>query len=290
MEPYLNEESTDNEFMLYLNLGIAQRERKAVGDHIRIKIAGSKERGLWMGGNPPLGYDIREKKLIINEEEAKVIEHMFARFMELKSVTALVKEINSQGYRTKRFQAKSGNFHGGEEFKKATVRRIITNPTYIGKVRHHEKHYQGQHKGVIKEGIWCRAQELIENRPFRAIKYQEALLKSVIRCQRCNVSMTPTYTKKKNKHYRYYVCSNHLRGKYCPSMNRTVAAGEVERIVIERIKYLLEKERLGMIWDHLFPVKQEEMIKKLTKSVWVGERGIEICISSEGLQEVKDAA
>ncbi|MBD0392276.1 recombinase family protein, partial [Wolbachia endosymbiont of Pentalonia nigronervosa] len=237
MEPYLNEESTDNEFMLYLNLGIAQRERKAVGDHIRIKIAGSKERGLWMGGAVPLGYDAKEKKLIINEEEAKVVKHIFERFIELKSVAAVAKEINRQGYRVKERKVKSGKIYGGGEFKKATVRGIITNFTYIGKIKYKEKCYPGQHEGIIDEELWNKVEEIRRTRQAKyALRYEEMLLKGVIRCHSCNVSMAGTHTRKRNKSYRYYVCRNHIRGMHCQSSNRTIAAGEVEKYVIEEVR------------------------------------------------------
>ncbi|WCR53879.1 MAG: DNA-invertase hin [Wolbachia endosymbiont of Ctenocephalides orientis wCori] len=208
----INTTTSIGRLILNVLLSFAQFEREITIDRVKDKIAISKEKGLRMGGSPPLGYDIQEKKLIINIEEAKVIEHMFERFIALKSLTALARELNSHGYRTKRFQAKSGRMHGGEEFKKATLRRMITNPIYTGKIRHHDKHYKGQHEGIIGEEKWNAVQELIESRPLRIARYQDALLKSVIRCQICNVSMTPTHTKKKNKRYRYYVCSNHLRG------------------------------------------------------------------------------
>ncbi|APR97875.1 recombinase family protein [Wolbachia endosymbiont of Folsomia candida] len=303
-EPYLNEESTDNEFMLYLNLGIAQRERKAVGDHIRIKIAGSKQRGIWMGGVVPLGYDAKEKKLIINEEEATVVKHIFERFIELKSMAAVAKELNSQGYRVKERKVKSGKTYGGGEFKKATVRGIITNSTYIGKVKYKEKCYPGQHQAIIDEELWNKAQKIIRTRQAKyVLKYEEMLLKGVIRCHSCNVSMAATHTRKRNKSYRYYVCRNHVRGIHCPSSNRTIAAGEVEKYVIEEIRYLLANseqaltdinetkrlKELGEMWSNLFPVKQQEIIKQLVKTVWIRDDGIELSVKVKDLQELSYA-
>jgi site-specific DNA recombinase len=95
-----------------------QFERETIIDRILNKIATSKQEGLWMGGNPPLGYDTKEKELISNEEEAKVIRHIYERYMELKSMAALSRELNNQGYRTKRFQARSGKVYGGEYLKR----------------------------------------------------------------------------------------------------------------------------------------------------------------------------
>ncbi|MBS9529960.1 recombinase family protein [Wolbachia endosymbiont of Rhagoletis cerasi] len=255
--------------------GAAQLEREMIVERVKNKIATSKEQGLWMGGNVPLGYDVKEKELIINEKEAKVIKHIFERYMELKSMAGLARELNSQGYRTK---AKS------DIFKKATVRRIITNPVYMGKTRHYEKQYEGKHEAIIEEEKWQKAQELIKNQPYRGKKYEEALLKGMIRCRCCKVNMTLTYSKKENKRYRYYICNNHLRGKDCGSINRTVVAGEVEKEVMKRAECLYENWEKGAKkekWENLSFREQKEAVKKLIKVVWVREEGVEVCSESE---------
>ncbi len=246
--------------------GAAQLEREMIVERVKNKIATSKEQGLWMGGNPPLGYDVKEKELIINEKEAKIIKHIFERYMELKSMAELARELNREGYRTK---AKS------DIFKKATVRRIITNPIYMGKIRHYEKQYKGKHEAIIEEEKWQKAQELISNQPHRKAKYEEALLKGIIKCKSCDVNMTLTYSKKENKRYRYYVCNNHLRGKNCESVNRTIVAGEIEKEVMKRAECLYgDGENLSFR-------EQKEAMKKLIKGVMVKEDGIEVCSESE---------
>ncbi|WP_341812720.1 recombinase family protein [Wolbachia endosymbiont (group A) of Eristalinus aeneus] len=249
--------------------GAAQLEREMIVERVKNKIATSKEQGLWMGGNPPLGYDVKEKELIINEKEAKIIKHIFERYMELKSMAELARELNREGYRTK---AKS------DIFKKATVRRIITNPIYMGKIRHYEKQYKGKHEAIIEEEKWQKAQELIKDQPYRKAKYEEALLKGIIKCKSCDVNMTLTYSKKENKRYRYYVCNNHLRGKDCESENRNVIAGEVEKEVMMKTEQLYEnwKEKTEEKWENLSFGKQKEVVRKLIKRVMVKEDGIEV--------------
>ncbi|WP_341816932.1 recombinase family protein [Wolbachia endosymbiont (group A) of Agelastica alni] len=253
--------------------GAAQLEREMIVERVKNKIATSKEQGLWMGGTLPLGYDVKDKELIINEKEAKTVKHIFERYMELKSMAGLARELNSQGYRTK---ARS------DIFKKATVRRIITNPIYMGKIRHYEKQYKGKHEAIIEEEKWQKAQELIKNQPYRGVKYEEALLKGMIRCRCCKVNMTLTYSKKENKRYRYYICNNHLRGKDCGSVNRTVVAGEVEKEVMKRAERLYENlEEKAEEWKNLSFGKQKEEVKKLIKTVWMREDGIDVCSESE---------
>ncbi len=252
--------------------GAAQLEREMIVERVKNKIATSKEQGLWMGGTLPLGYDVKDKELIINEKEAKTVKHIFERYLELKSMAELARELNNQGYRTK-----------SDIFKKATVRRIITNPIYLGKIRHYEKQYEGKHEAIIEEEKWQKAQELIKNQPYRKAKYEEALLRGIIKCKSCSVNMTLTYSKKENKRYRYYICNNHLRGKSCESINRTVVAGKVEKEVMKRAEDLYEKwEKRGeREWKNLSFGKQKEVVKKLIRTVLVKEDGIEVHSGSE---------
>ncbi len=252
--------------------GAAQLEREMIVERVKNKIATSKEQGLWMGGTLPLGYDVKDTELIINEKEAKTVKHIFERYVELKSMAELARELNREGYRIR-----------SDIFKKATVRRIITNPIYMGKIRHYEKEYEGKHEAIIKEEKWQKAQELIKNQPYRKARYEEALLKGIIKCKSCDVNMTLTYSKKENKRYRYYICNNHLRGKNCESINRTIVAGEVEKEVIMKTEQLYEngKEKTEEKWKNLSFGKQKEVVKKLIKKVMVREDGIEVSSESE---------
>ncbi|WP_264330995.1 recombinase family protein [Wolbachia endosymbiont (group B) of Erebia ligea] len=251
--------------------GAAQLEREMIVERVKNKIATSKEQGLWMGGTLPFGYDVKDKELIINEKEAKIVRHIFERYLELKSMAELARELNSQGYRTK-----------SDIFKKATVRRIITNPIYMGKIKHYEKEYEGKHDAIIEEEKWQKAQELIKNQPYRKAKYEEALLKGIIRCKSCGVNMTLTYAKKENKRYRYYVCNNHLRGKNCESVNRTIVAGEIEKEAMNKAGDLYENwGEKAEEWKKLSFGKQKEVVKKLIKKVMVKGDGIEVHFESE---------
>ncbi|WP_425384679.1 recombinase family protein [Wolbachia endosymbiont (group A) of Sturmia bella] len=251
--------------------GAAQLEREMIVERVKNKIATSKEQGLWMGGTLPLGYDAKDKELIINEKEAKLVKHIFERYIELKSMAELARELNSQGYRTK-----------SDIFKKATVRRIITNPIYMGKIRHYEKEYEGKHEAIIEEEKWQKAQELIRNQPYRKAKYEEALLRGIIKCKSCDVNMTLTYSKKENKRYRYYICNNHLRGKNCESVNRTVVAGEIEKEVMGKTEQLYEKwGEKAEEWKNLSFGRQKEVVKKLIKGVMVKEDEIEVCLEDK---------
>ncbi|WP_143688921.1 recombinase family protein [Wolbachia endosymbiont of Laodelphax striatellus] len=249
--------------------GAAQLEREMIVERVKNKIATSKEQGLWMGGTLPLGYDVKDKELIINEKEAKLVKHIFERYIELKSMAELARELNREGYRIR-----------SDIFKKATVRRIITNPIYMGKIRHYEKQYKGKHEAIIEEENWQKAQELIKNQPYQGKKYEEALLKGIIKCKSCDVNMILTYAKKENKRYRYYVCNNHLRGKSCASKSRNIVAGEVEKEVMKRAEHLYKNwQEKAEEWEELSFGKQKEVVKNLINGVMVRDDGI--VVSSE---------
>ncbi len=147
----------------------------------------------------------------------------------------------------------------------------------MGKIKHYEKEYEGKHEAIIEEEKWQKAQELIKNQPYRKAKYEEALLRGIIKCKICNVNMTLTYSKKENKRYRYYICNNHLRGKGCESGSRNVIAGEVEKEVMKKAEQLYEKwGEKAEEWENLSFGKQKEVVKKLIKGVMVREDGIEV--------------
>ncbi|WP_038537115.1 recombinase zinc ribbon domain-containing protein, partial [Wolbachia endosymbiont of Culex molestus] len=129
---------------------------------------------------------------------------------------------------------------------------------------------------------WQKAQELIRNQPYRKAKYEEALLRGIIKCKSCDVNMTLTYAKKENKRYRYYVCNNHLRGKGCESENRNVIAGEVEKEVMRKTEQLYGKlGEKAEEWKNLSFGKQKEVVKKLIKGVMVREDGIEVSLEDK---------
>lgn len=293
----LNTENSLGRLMLNVILSFAQFEREIAGDRIRDKIDTSKKKGLWMGGAIPLGYDVKDKKLVINEEEEKTVEYIFESFIELKSIIAVTKKLNTKGYRTKE----------GEEFKRATVKRILTNATYIGKVRHKDTLYEGQHEGIIDEKLWNKVKEKIKTREYIKAKREPALLKGLIRCYECDTSMKPTHAKKKNREYRYYVCGNHIRGKGCTAKDQTIAAGEIEQVIMKQVTVIMKNDefieraikkgrkialetlrKIGSSWENIFPIEQQNIMKQVIKTIWLKENGITIEINNGGLKSLVD--
>ena len=163
----------------------------------------------------------------------------------LASATHLAKELNNDGYRSKQFTAKTGKDIGGARFTKANLRRTLVNPVYKGFVAHKDAVYEG----ILEPAFFDEVQRVFEKCPHirgrESASKDQALLKNLIRCQVCDVSMTPTYTKKKDKRYRYYACSNHLRGKSCTSHHKTIASNEVDEFIAKHVRTFLKTPQVS---------------------------------------------
>jgi site-specific DNA recombinase len=117
---------------LNILLSFAQFEREVIGERIRDKFAASRAKGMWMGGIPPLGYDVSDRKLVVNPAEADLVRLIFRRFLDLGSALLLIRELNAQCYRTKSWTTQAGTFREGRPFDKGTLYKILRNRTYLG--------------------------------------------------------------------------------------------------------------------------------------------------------------
>src|SRR5262249_21885633 len=135
--------------MLNVLLSFAQFEREVTGERIRDKIAASKKKGLWMGGTPPLGYEARERKLVVNETEAALVQHIFRRYIELGTVNKLMAALQAEGHRTRRYTSRSCRTFGGRTFSRGHLYRILSNRSYRGEIVHKDAAYPGEHQAII---------------------------------------------------------------------------------------------------------------------------------------------
>lgn len=151
---------------LNMLLSFAQFEREVSAERVRDKIAASKAKGLWMGGIPPLGYDIKDRQLIPNEQEKTLVNLIFTKYLEMGNMFTTAHWLNEHGYHSKTWVPSCGKSRGGRPFQKSGIQRILTNPVYIGKVAHHAKNkiYQGKHEAIVPKEIWGQAQEFIRRR------------------------------------------------------------------------------------------------------------------------------
>lgn len=214
-------------------LSFAQFEREVGAERVRDKIASSKKKGIWMGGVVPLGYDARNRKLIVNEAEADTVRRIFDLYLELKSVVLLVEQLRQLDIRSKHYVGRSGREHGGNQFSRGALYTLLRNVIYVGDSAHKGERYPGRHDAIIDTEIFDRVQRsLADNRVkrrHRADAARPSLLAGILHDERGD-RMTPSHTTRKSRRFRYYV-SRQGRG---PSRFR-VPAREIERAVMKML-------------------------------------------------------
>jgi len=245
---------------LNILLSFAQFEREVIAERIRDKIAAEKRRGKYLGGMPPLGYDVdRDRKLLlVNQEEASLVRRIFRRYLQLGSVVALIKELNAAGHKTKSWTTKKGVHRPGVPWNKNHVYRLLTNPTYIGLIKHKDKTYPGRHEAIIEKSLWDQVQvSLNDNGGHRARanatrSKTPAMLKGIIKCGHCGTAMGVTFTKKRDRTYRYYLCGHANKNGYDSCPVRSIPAGDIENAVMLQVRRIFQApeilvEALGAI-------------------------------------------
>src|SRR5260370_4156938 len=140
-------------------LSFAQFEREVTGERIREKIAASKKKGMWMGGMPPLGYQVRDHKLVIVPGEADTVRHIFRRYLALGSVRLLKEELQTQRILSKQWTSTSGRSWGGKPIARGALYLMLQNRIYRGEIVHKDKHYPGEHDAIIEPELWDAVQE-----------------------------------------------------------------------------------------------------------------------------------
>ena len=189
-------------------LSFAQFEREVIGERIRDKIAASKKKGMWMGGVPPLGYRVQDRKLVIIDSEAEIVRSIFRRYAELGSVRLLKAELEAQGSKSKSWTSAAGRVIGGKPFSRGALYLMLRNRIYRGEIVHKGQSHPGEHPPIIDQPLWDAVQmQLAGNTAERnsgTRTHQPSLLAGML-FDRDGNRMTPSYAVKKGTRYRYYV-------------------------------------------------------------------------------------
>ncbi len=293
---------------LNILLSFAQFEREVIGERIRDKFAASRKRGMWMGGFVPMGYDVSDRKLLINEAEAITVRHMFRRFVELGSATTLTRELVAGGVLNKR----------GKPIDKGFLYKLFRNRLYLGEAVHKGTSYPGEHDAIIDQPLWDQVHAiLLESPRQRAANTRTetpALLKGLIFTER-GIAMTPTATKKGSRHYRYYTSMDAIRNRAGEGTDGFVRlnAGMVETAVVQHIRSLLRAPEIVAraveaarrtdpdidehevvtalsgfdgLWESLFPAEQARIARLLIERITVSSDGMAVDLRTEGLGSV----
>jgi DNA invertase Pin-like site-specific DNA recombinase len=288
---------------LNILLSFAQYEREIIGERVRDKIAASKARGMWMGGPVPLGYDVRDRKLVVNETEAATVRSVFEAFAAIGSATQLVPALRAEGLLTKL----------GRPFDKGAIYKTLNLRTYLGVVTHQGKVYPGEHQAIVPQDLWDRAHDIMRESPRvranEARRQTPALLRGLI-FGPDGRALSPTHTRRRGKLYTYYVSQAVLKGTDDGCTVRRISAGEIEAAVMDQVRALLCQpevvigtwraaqaeapdltetetrealEQLDPLWEELFPAEQARIVRSLVERVDVSPAGADIRLRLDGL-------
>jgi site-specific DNA recombinase len=205
------------------------------GERIRDKVAASKQKGMWMGGLVPLGYDVIDRRLVVNQLEAQTVLEIFRRYIELGSVRLLMEDLNRRGLRSKVRVARNGKRSGGNSFFRGALYSLLSNPIYIGEIRHKKVHHPGLHPPIVDRDLWDATQLLLRSRAAprspRATKSAPSSLTGKL-FDESGQSLTPSHAVKGERRYRYYVSRNLIREtRDSGARGWRLPASEIERTV-----------------------------------------------------------
>ncbi|MEG3155705.1 recombinase family protein [Sphingomonas sp. RB1R13] len=251
----LNSTTSMGRLTLNVLLSFAQFEREVTGERIRDKIAASKKKGMFMGGPVPVGYDVHERKLLINEADAATVRHIFTRYVALGSGRELIEELRADGYRTK-LRQQGTRVVGGIPFHRGMLFHILGNPIYIGRVAHKGVEHEGEHHAIIDPELWTQVQQLIANNRVSRGRTRNSdhtsLLAGIIRDGHGR-RMSPSHAVKAGKRYRYYVThSAELRTGEPPAWR--MPAPDVEAAVTDRlVRYFRDYREVATLAEPASP-------------------------------------
>lgn len=219
-------------------LSFAQFEREVTGERIRDKIAASKRKGMWMGGTVPLGYDLRDRQLVVNPTEAEQVRLIYRLYLELKCVHQLKRELDRRGMVSKVRVSQTGTQTGGVRFFRGALYCLLKNRLYRGEIAYRGAIYPGQHEAIVPSGLWDAVQALLaaNNQAKRTGVYAKdpSLLTGLLYDDRGH-RLTPIHTIRRGIRYRYYVSQAAFR-------NRTEPQGKVCRLPAQDIEQQVTRQ------------------------------------------------
>ena len=238
-----NTTSSMGRLTLNVLLSFAQFEREVTGERIRDKIAASKRRGMWMGGTVALGYDVSDHRLVINPAEAETVKGIFQRYLELRSVRLLKDDLDRRGIISKIRLSRNGNRSGGKAFSRGALYELLSNPVYIGEIRHRKERHPGQHEPIMDRELWERAQRQLRDQAARCTTRATKAGPSPLAGKLFDEDGECLYVAgaaKGERRYRYYVSRHLVTGSADRVRNGWRLSGpEIERTVAVAARQLL---------------------------------------------------
>jgi site-specific DNA recombinase len=221
---------------LNILLSFAQFEREVTGERIRDKIAASKRKGLWMGGVTPLGYEVRDRKLVTVPAETEAVRSIYTRYLELGSVRLLKQDLDRREIRSKARLHRDGSRTGGSAFSRGALYALLSNPIYVGEIAHRDARYPGRHEAIVDRTLWEAVQlKLDEQGPgslTRARKTAPSPLVGKLFDSAGN-KLTPSHATKNGRQYRYYISTALMTGTRDETGGWRLPAPQLEAVVAD---------------------------------------------------------
>lgn len=293
---------------LNILLSFAQFEREVIGERIRDKVAASRKRGMWMGGWAPFGYDVKDRKLVINDDEAALVRSMFKRFVTGRSATNLARELAKQNVRNRY----------GKLIDKGYLYKMLNNRVYLGEAVHKGTSYPGEHKAIISQEEWDAVRDILKVSPHKRAMHSRAktpaLLKGLI-FGPSGLAMTPSHTRKRGRLYRYYVSTSVLKSGAGACPIGRISAADIESAVVDQVRGLVQTPEIIVstwraarrtcpklserdvrtamnnfdeLWSELFPAEQARIVQLLVQRVEITEQGANVVLNIDGLSRLSD--
>ena len=235
-------------------LSFAQFEREVTGERIRDKIAASKKKGIWMGGYCPIGYDVKDRQLVVVPEESQLVRHIYARYLELKSVRLLKQDLDRCGMVSKIRVSKHGIRSGGRSFSRGALYQLLANPIYLGEIRHRKLRHPGQHEAIIDRAVWDEVQTLLCAQAARTGIPKSNGSSNFLVGKLFDENGEPLRATGANGrhggHYRYYVSRELVtvgRSLVDAAKGWRLAARELEKTVIVSVRAILNDRHRGLL-------------------------------------------
>lgn len=244
---HFNTTTSMGRLTLNVLLSFAQFEREVTGERIRDKIAASKVKGMWMGGPIPLGYDVKDRELVVNAKEAETVRMIFKRYQALGCVQKLKTELDANGTGTKVRVSNAGNRSGGQRFSRGALYHLLRNRLYCGEVHHAGKYYPGQHKSIVPQALWAAVQaQLDANHQAHKTKTRakSASLLAGMVVTESGQPLTASHTIRHGKRYRYYLRRPDAGSTAVKASLASIPAHDLERLVEAEWRGLLTAKDL----------------------------------------------
>jgi site-specific DNA recombinase len=230
--------------VLNVLLSFAQFEREIIGERIRDKIAAQRRKGKWSGGVPILGYDVDRSggspKLVVNSHEAHRVREIFNLYLSLGSLLAVANEAARRGWVGKHWTTRSGRRKGGKALDRGSLYVMLTNPLYVGQVKHLANLHQGEHEPIVSRELFDKvAATLRRNGRTGGAEVRNrhgAILRGLMFCPACERAMVHSFTGRGGKRYRYYTCSRAIKSGRAACPTGSLPAAEIERVVVEQVR------------------------------------------------------